>query len=130
MSIGARLSYIRTGILSMNQKDFANLLNISQGALSEIEHDKRGLSMEAIIRLMEYSKSDKRVSCDWILTGDNPISVINTPVVDPDINELLNTYSKLDSRGKHKVHTVIYEELDRIKIEKTPDKSSVNCATT
>ena len=68
-SVGERLAYTRNTILSMNQKDFSKLLCISQGALSEIENNKRGLPMEAIIELMKYSKKDIRISCTWILTG-------------------------------------------------------------
>ena len=58
-SVGERLAYTRNTILSMNQKDFSKLLCISQGALSEIENNKRGLPMEAIIELMKYSKKIK-----------------------------------------------------------------------
>ena len=73
-TVGERISYIRSTVLSMNQKDFARLLGISQGALSEIEHDKRGLPMEAIIELIKYSKENTSVSCSWILTGISEIS--------------------------------------------------------
>ena len=34
-----------------------------------------------------------------------------------DEKELLSNYAKLDSRGKHKLHTFIYEELDRLTCE-------------
>lgn len=111
-SVGERLAYTRNTILSMNQKDFSKLLGVSQGALSEIENNKRGLPMEAIIELMKYSKSDNSVSCSWILTGmsdDAPGSTLSN-----DEKELISTYNKLDRRGQHRVHTVIYEELDRI----------------
>ena len=70
-SVGERLAYTRSTILSMNQKDFSKLLGVSQGALSEIENNKRGLPMEAIIELMKYSKTDNSISCSWILTGDS-----------------------------------------------------------
>ena len=108
-SIGERLAHVRKNILSMNQKEFAQLVGISQGALSDAENNNRGLSMEAIIKLMKYSKSDISFSCDWILTGakEEPIGLTS------DETELLKTYNKLDRRGQHRVHTVIYEELDR-----------------
>ena len=31
-----------------------------------------------------------------------------------DEKELLTTYNKLDRRGQHRVHTIIYEEMDRM----------------
>lgn len=122
-SIGERLSYTRSTILSMNQKDFAKLIGISQGALSEIENNKRGLSMEAIVELMKYSKSDKSVSCSWILTGIADSST--NPVLSSDEKELIETYNHLDRRGQHRVHTIIYEELDRMREENTPSKNIV-----
>ena len=111
-SIGERLSHTRSIILSMNQKDFAKLIGVSQGALSEIENNKRGLPMEAIIELMKYSISDKSVSCSWILTGIS--DTLSHSELSNDEKELIDTYNKLDRRGQHRVHTIIYEELDRI----------------
>ena len=111
-SVGERLAYIRTKILRMNQKDFSKLLGVSQGALSEMENDKRGIPMEAIIELMKYSKSDKLFSCFWILTGTDESPRRDS--LSEDEQELLQTYAKLDRRGRHRVHTVIYEEMDRM----------------
>lgn len=111
-SVGERLAYTRNTILSMNQKDFSKLLCISQGALSEIENNKRGLPMEAIIELMKYSKKDIRISCTWILTGIEDTT--SAPALSTDEKELLTTYNKLDRRGQHRVHTIIYEEMDRM----------------
>lgn len=119
-SVGERLAYTRNTVLSMNQKDFSKLLGISQGALSEIENNKRGLPMEAIIELMKYSKTDNSVSCSWILTGmsdDAPGAMLSN-----DEKELISTYNKLDRRGQHRVHTIIYEELDRM--ESAPEASA------
>lgn len=116
-SVGERLAYTRSVILSMSQKEFAKLLSISQGALSEVENNKRGLPMEAIIELMKYSKSNISVSCSWILTGlddAQPSSELSA-----DERELVNTYNRLDRRGQHRVHTIIYEELDRISMNES-----------
>lgn len=119
-SVGERLAYTRNTLLSMNQKDFAKLLGVSQGALSEIENNKRGLPMEAIIELMKYSKSDTLVSCSWILTGMTDTS--SSTNLSNDEKELIDTYNQLDRRGQHRVHTIIYEELDRM--EKLPEASA------
>ena len=123
MEIGARLSTVRSKVLSMNQKEFSALLGISQGALSEVENGKRGLPMEAIIELMKYSKSDNRFSVYWILTGENE-PILTT--ITTDETEMLENYSKLDNRGKHRIHTVIYEELDRIDAQQTEEKAKKN----
>lgn len=111
-SVGERLSYVRTSILSMNQTEFARMLGVSQGALSEIEKNKRGMPMEAIIELMKYSKSNNSISCSWILTGETEAN--HNIGLTADEKELLQTYQTLDRRGQHRVHTVIYEEIDRI----------------
>lgn len=115
-SVGERLAYTRSAILAMSQKEFAKLLGISQGALSEIENNKRGLPMEAIIELMKYSKSNISISCSWILTGVDDVQPIS--VLSADEKELVDTYNRLDRRGQHRVHTIIYEELDRIAMNK------------
>lgn len=122
-TIGERLAYTRTTVLSMNQTSFAKLLGVSQGALSEMENNRRGLSMESIIKLMEYSKEDNSISCMWILTGEyenNKCSDLNN-----DEKELITTYNKLDRRGQHRVHTIIYEELDRIESQ-TCNESAIS----
>lgn len=111
-TVGERLAYTRNSILSMNQKDFAKLIGVSQGALSEIENNKRGLPMEAIIELIKYSKADIRISCTWILTG--LADVTSASSLSNDEKELITTYNKLDRRGQHRVHTIVYEELDRM----------------
>lgn len=121
-SIGARLTYTRTVILSMNQSDFSKLLGVSQGALSAMENDKRGLPMEAIIKLMNYSKKNNSVSCSWILTGEKDND--GCTFLSPDEKELISTYQKLDRRGQHSVHMAIYKELDRMKEETKHSKIS------
>ena len=68
--------------------------------------------MEAIIELMKYSKNDIRISCTWILTGIEDTT--SAPALSNDEKELLTTYNKLDRRGQHRVHTIIYEEMDRM----------------
>ena len=113
-TIGERLAYTRKS-LELSQQEFSKLLGISQGALSGMEKNSRGIPMEVIIKLLNYSKSDNRISCEWILTGDEGyISAHYSDLKNEDEIELLNNYRLLDSRGKHKLHTVIYEELDRM----------------
>lgn len=123
-SIGERLEYVRTTILSMNQEEFSKLLGISQGALSAMENNKRGLPMEAIINLMNYSKKNNSISCSWILTGcDDEHANLS---LSPDETELISTYQKLDRRGQHSVHMAIYNELDRMKEEQKIQNSKIS----
>lgn len=114
-TVGERLAYTRSTILSMNQTNFSKILGISQGALSEIEKNRRGLPMEAIIELMKYSKENNSISCMWILTGEKEASKFTT--LTKDESELLVTYNQLDRRGQHRIHTIIYEELDRMALQ-------------
>lgn len=112
-NIGKRLSYIRKNIFNLNQKAFSNLIGVSQGALSDIENGNRGLSMEALICLCEYSKGDNPFSFSWLLLGKGEPVNLEAPLLTDDEQELLNSYRQLDSRGRHIIHATIYQELDR-----------------
>lgn len=57
------------------------------------------------------------VSIEYIMTGNEQQKSSNFQTTNNDESELLKNYKKLDQRGKHKIHTVIYEELDRIEAE-------------
>ncbi|MGI8386591.1 helix-turn-helix domain-containing protein [Robertmurraya sp. P23] len=63
-TIGERINQLRRA-LNMNQKQFSNVINISQGTLSDIERGKFNPSIETVISI-----SNKfNVSTDWILKG-------------------------------------------------------------
>jgi len=112
--IGERLSHIRKKLLNLNQKEFAPLIGLSQGALSDVENGNRGLPMEALIRLYEYSKGETPFSFAWLLLGKGDPLSLEIPQLTDDEQELLNSYRQLDSRGQHIIHASIYQELDRI----------------
>lgn len=112
-TIGKRLSYVRKNILNKSQQDFAMIIGSSQGALSEMEKDNRGISIECFIKLIDYSKSNNLFSADWILTGSTNSEITNKVLANDEV-ELLNIYNQLDSRGQHRLHTVGYEELERM----------------
>ncbi|GAA4655200.1 hypothetical protein GCM10023142_23380 [Anaerocolumna aminovalerica] len=114
--IGKRLSYVRKNIFKLNQKDFSNLIGVSQGALSDIENGNRGLSMEALIYLCKYSKGDNSFSFSWLLLGEGEPLNLEVPLLTDDEQELLNSYRLLDNRGRHIIHATIYQELDRNKL--------------
>jgi SOS-response transcriptional repressor LexA len=62
-NLNNRIKQIRKA-LKLSQKDFANLLKISQGFLSEIEHGKKQPGMDLLQSLKRYD-----ISIDWLLTG-------------------------------------------------------------
>lgn len=110
-SIGFRISQRRKelGITGQQIKDSTG---ISTGNLSGIE---KGNSLPSAMALIGLSRV-LQCSIDWILTGKSPISEnqIMTSSLNEDDSELLETYHQLDRRGRHRVHTIIYEELDRM----------------
>lgn len=110
-SIGFRISQRRKelGITGQQIKDSTG---ISTGNLSGIE---KGSSLPSAMALIGLSRV-LQCSVDWILTGNSPISEkqIIAPTLSEDDSELLETYHQLDRRGRHRVHTIIYEELDRM----------------
>jgi transcriptional regulator with XRE-family HTH domain len=68
--IGDRIKQIRK-INGLNQKEFANLIGISQGTLSDIENGKCNPSAETLLSLkMKYS-----VDINWLLLGNSDLSV-------------------------------------------------------
>lgn len=108
--IGKRIAE-RRKFLGITGQQIKDQTGISTGNLSGIE---KGNSLPSAAALIGLSKI-LNCSVDWILKGESLISEKHNEI-DPtdDKTELLNNYSKLDSRGKHRIHTVIYEELDRI----------------
>jgi len=114
-NIGQRLVYIRKNVFALNQIKFAALLRISQGTLSDIENGNRGLPTEAIISLCEHSQEDTPFSLTWLLIGKGEPLSLETQILTEDEREMLNSYTQLDTRGKHIIHAALYKELDRLK---------------
>jgi len=58
------------------------------------------------------------VTMDYLYIGTEikNENVIGDLLTDSE-KELLNNFKKLDNRGEHRIHTVIYEELDRIEAD-------------
>lgn len=110
-TFGKRLLYLRKQILQQNQIVCAKQLHISQAALSDIEHGKRGLPQDAIIEVYKLSKTHN-FSFDWFLLGEGDIEP--PPGLSSEEQELLSHYARLDSRGQHMLYATLYQELDRI----------------
>lgn len=115
LTIGARIAQRRKS-LGLTGAQIKELTGISTGNLSGIE---KGSSLPSATALLELSKV-LNCSVDWILTGNSPNSENTTsPLLSTYDIELLTTYHQLDLRGQHRVHMVIYEELDRMKTSET-----------
>ena len=110
-SIGERIA-TRRKELGITGQQIKESIGISTGNLSGIEKGSSLPSATALIGLSQILDC----SIDWILTGKTLKSEFS-----PEFNlsegeyELLDTYNQLDRRGQHRVHTIIYEELDRMK---------------
>lgn len=110
--IGKRIK-ARRNELHITQTQIQSKTSISTGNLSCIENGKYLPSTTALIELSKILDC----SIDWILTGKSSLSKISVPLSE-DQQELIETYNRLDRRGRHRIHTVIYEELDRIELQK------------
>ena len=105
--IGERIA-ARRKELGITGSQIKEKTGISTGNLSGIEN---GASLPSASALISLSKI-LNCTTDWILTGESPIS--ENRMLSDDERELLETYKHLDRRGRHRVHTVIYEEMDRM----------------
>ncbi|SHF51252.1 Transcriptional regulator, contains XRE-family HTH domain [Desulforamulus putei DSM 12395] len=102
-SIGKRFRQLRKS-KGLNQIDFAAAIGISQGTLSDIEKDKCKPSVETVISASGYFK----VSCDWLLTGEEPVQKEQPPKYLPDKlgplseqeKEMLWKFRQLDARDQ------------------------------
>ena len=65
-SVEKRISKIRK-LLKISQSDFARKINITQGALSQIENEKIHISVETLYQVCDHFN----VSADWLIYGRN-----------------------------------------------------------
>jgi len=76
-----------------NGTDFANLIGISQGSLSDIERGKTKPSAKALIGLIQ--KTD--IDIGWLLTGETAKGINESVEINPllvEVNEWLNEGEK------------------------------------
>lgn len=86
---------------------------ISDSLISYWRSGKRKPNLENLIIISDYLG----ISLDSLIRGGENISKMSDTVLNTDEKELLENYKLLDNRGRHRIHTIIYEELDRIKLE-------------
>lgn len=95
------------GLLDKSQKNGVQLgfmLGLKKSPLTDWKNNKSKPTLEQIVNICRIFS----VSSDYILFGKKDYNEFTE-----DELELLENYRNLDSKGKHKLHTIIYEELDR-----------------
>lgn len=98
-------------------KELGDYIGVATSSISAWKNSGSFPSSKYIIRISEFFN----VSIEYLFTGkdimrsEDAKSSFSTPLSLSDNElELLEIYRKLDNRGKHKVHTVTYDELDRL----------------
>lgn len=89
---------------------------ISDSLIGYWRRGKRNPTLDNLIAISNYLN----LSIDSLVKGLENNSIMSAFHFSDDELELMNAYKNLDSRGKHRIHTVIYEELDRIEESKKP----------
>ena len=89
--------------LGITGKQLGELLGLKKSPLTDWKNHKSNPTLEQLAKMCEIFA----ISSDYLLFG----SIGNLTA---DQQELVDTYDKLDRRGQHRVHTIIYEELDRM----------------
>ena len=90
----------QTERLGITGKELGELLGLKKSPLTDWKNHKSNPTLEQLAKIFA-------ISSDYLLFG-----VAN--ILSPDHQELIDTYDKLDRRGQHRVHTIIYEEMDRM----------------
>lgn len=83
-------------------------LGLQKSPLTDWKNNKAKPTINQLVTLCEIFAT----TSDYILFGIEPH--LNSYDLDALDLELLSNYHSLDSRGQHKIHTTIYEEIDRM----------------
>lgn len=105
-TIGKRIRYAR----KMNHLSLVNVkerTGISTGNLSELENDKFSPSSNTLIAFKRLFN----ISIDWLLTGEPPMTVLNTQMFQEDPSqylsdaerELIENYQTLDEEKRRDI---------------------------
>lgn len=106
--------------LGLSNYQLSKDTGISDSLIGYWRSGKRKPTLDNLIILAKYFN----VTLDYLVFGGEDTSImLGIDSLSNDERELIETYNKLDRRGQHRVHTIIYEELDRI-------ESQINKAST
>lgn len=99
--------------LGITNYQMAKDTGVSDSLIGYWRSGKRKPTLDNLIVISNYLN----VSLDFLVHGkassDSSI-MLDIDSLSESAQELLNTYQQLDRRGQHRVHTIIYEELDRM----------------
>ena len=113
MEINERIFYLLDK-QGKTAKELRLHIGVNPSSISAWKNEGSYPSSKYIIGISEFFN----VSIEFLFTGTE-----STTDLDKDETELIDTYNKLDRRGQHRIHTVIYEELDRME---QPNKKGKN----
>lgn len=93
----------QTERLGITGKQLGELLGLKKSPLTDWKNQKSCPTLDQLVKMCEIFA----VPSDYLLFG-------KIGGLSADQQELVDTYQKLDRRGQHRIHTIIYEELDRM----------------
>jgi SOS-response transcriptional repressor LexA len=91
MNFGSRLKEIRK-YKSFVQKEFANILGVSQGTLSDLEKNKTAPSFQTLQKLKNRFAD---ISSDWLLTGVGEMFITDSEIISSESNQILHVVSDI-----------------------------------
>ena len=100
-----------TSRLGISGSEFGEMLGLKKSPLTDWKNQKSKPTLDQLVRMCEIFAT----SSDYLLFG-------HSSDIPADQHELIETYNQLDRRGQHRIHTVIYEELDRMEIQKEKEE--------
>lgn len=92
-------------------KELGDYIGVATSSISAWKNEGSYPSSKYVISISEFFNIPIEYLFYENSTADK--SSVNNEISNEE-SELMNTYRKLDSRGRYKVQTVAYEELDRI----------------
>ena len=107
------MSTLYNRILSLTKEQnisgvaLGKMIGLRKSPLTDWKNGKSEPTLEQVIKICEIFA----ISSDFLLFGSIKHDLAS---LSSDESELVNTYKKLDRRGKTRVNNTIYEELDRI----------------
>ena len=117
MNINDRLKYLRTEKLKLTTRRFAESINMSGGAITNMEKGTRNITMRTINEICRKYN----VSRNWLINGKKPIfeDVTNDLNISDDVKQLMKQYNLLNETDKKLVKEMVDSLAD--KMEKTTD---------
>ncbi|MFD1780797.1 helix-turn-helix domain-containing protein [Fredinandcohnia salidurans] len=111
LTLGNRIKYVRK-TNKLNQVEFAKLIGVSQGTLSEIEKGKYNPSLEIIISIHKNFKVD----LEWLLVNSNEVNGIKNTyisVVEDKEIELYTLFRKLSKDDQDEILAIMDLKIKR-----------------